>query len=469
MINKVIFNNIVFVVSAVVMASCGVTTPYQRPTQLPANGLFRTTADVDTTFSIAADAVLDFYNDPFLQQLITEALDSNMDVRLAVNRLAQLSELVLQRKAALYPTLTLGLNASVSDVSKYGNASKPANPFTELKLAATAGWEVDVWGKLSSLKRSQQASYLQQEATVRALQTYIVADVASAYYQLLMLDNQRVITEKNIKSYTDYLNTVKLLKESAQVTEVAVLQANAQLASAQAYLPQINAAIAIEENYICLLLGKAPTPILRSPHFDLTLFHAESLSTGIPAQLLVNRPDVQAAEYALCAAHEQFNAARAALYPQLTLSGSVGPDAKGLGNWFNMPGSLLWNMIGGLTQPVLNGRTLKTQKEIARLQKEASYLSFKQTLIYAGYEVSSALASIRFTTQQAAYQKEQVEALNKAYEYSQELLVNGYAIYLDVLSAQNSVLSSELALYSTYNTIIQQKINLYRALGGGWR
>ena len=460
---------ILYFATVVFIAGCAVTTPYQRPAQLPLDGLFRTCSDVDTTCSFAAGSVLDFYDDPLLQQLISEALDSNLNVRYAVNRLAQMSELVKQRRAAFYPTLTLGLYGSVSDVSKYGNSAKPANPFTELQLAATAGWEVDVWGKLSSLKRSQQAQYFQQEATVRAVQTQLVSNIASAYYQLIMLDQQRAVTEKSIESYTRYLNTVKALKQSAQVTEVAVLQANAQLASAQAYLPQINAAIAIEENDICLLLGKPPTDIVRSENLELTLFQPDSLSTGIPAQLLIYRPDVMMAEYALCAAHEQFNAARAALYPRLTLSGSIGPDAKGLENWFNMPGSLLWEVIGGLTQPVLDGRTLKTQKEIARLQEDATFLSFKQTLLNAGNEVSNALASIQFTIQQAAYQKEQVEALKKAYEYSQELLINGYATYLDVLSAQNSVLSSELAFYSTCNTIIQQKIILYRALGGGWR
>ena len=469
MIKQGLLYIILLVATVISITGCRVTTPYQRPDQLPVDGLFRMYSDVDTTYSIATASALDFYKDPFLQQLITEALDSNPDVLLAVNRLAQQSELVLQRKAAFYPSLTLGLSGSVSDVSKYGNASKPANPFTELKLAATAGWEADIWGKLSSMRKSQQAYYLQQEATVRAVQTQLAANIASAYYQLLMLDQQRVVTEKNIESYTNYLNTVKSLKESAQVTEVAVLQANAQLSSAKSYLPQINALIAIEENYICLLLGKTSAPIARSGSIDLTLFHPESSATGIPVQLLANRPDVQMAEFALCAAHEQFNAARAALYPQLTLSGSVGPDAKGIENWFNMPGSLLWNFVGGLTQPVLNGRTLKTQKEIAKLQEAAALLSFRQTLLNAGNEVSNALASIRFITQQVAYQREQVEALKKAYDYSQELLVNGYATYLDVLLAQNSVLSSELALYSTYNTIIQQKIILYRALGGGWR
>ena len=466
MVNR-LYNILIIIVAVFLIESCAVLTPYKRPDQLPVDGLFRYFTESDTTRSFATVSVHDFYNDPLLQQLITEALDSNLNVRIAINRLAQMSELWLQRKAALYPTLNLGLSGTVSDVSKYGNGSKPDNPTTDLRLIASAGWEIDIWGRLSSLKKSQEALYLQQEATVRATQTQIVASVASAYYQLIMLDHQREVTERNIASYTNYLQTVKDLKQSARVNEVAVLQANAQLASAKAYLPQIQASIALMENNLCLLLGTTPKAIARSGYIDLTLFHPEILSTGVPAQLLGNRPDVQAAEYALCSAHEQFNAARAAMYPQLTLTGSVGPDAKGLENWFNMPGSLLWNVIGGLTQPILNGRTLKTQKTIAQLQEDAAYLFFKQTLLNAGNEVSNALASIQFTTQQAAYQKEQVESLEKAYEYSQELLINDYATYLDVLLAQNNVLSSQLALYSTYNTIIQQKITLYRALGGG--
>ena len=453
---------------ALFLGSCAIT-PYKRSTQLPVDGLFPAFSNTDTTNSLAAVSVRDFYADPFLQQLIVEALDSNVNVKLAINRLAQVSQYLKQSKAALFPNLSLGLSGSVFNNSKYGNSVWLPNAYTDLQLAASAGWEIDIWGKLSSAKRSQQAQYFQQEATVRAIQTQIVSDVASAYYQLITLDHQRKVTEQNIESYSNYLQTVESLKESAQVNEVAVLQAKSQLASAQAYLPQIDESIVIEGNYICQLLGKTPAAVPRSCDFDLTLFHSETLQVGVPAQLLSNRPDVQAAEYALRSAHEQFNAARAAMYPQLNLTGSAGPDASGLANWFDMPGSLLWNAIAGLTQPIFNGRTLKTQKEIARLQEDAAFVSFRQTLLDAGNEVSNALASIHFITQQAAYQKEQVESLKKAYEYSQELLVNGYATYLDVLSAQNSVLSSELSLYATYNNIIQQKIILYRALGGGWK
>ena len=460
---------IIFAVVAIVLffGSCAVT-PYKRSAQLPLDGLFRPFAAVDTANNLALASVRSFYDDPLLQQLITEALDSNVNVKLAINRLAQSSQYLKQSKASLFPNLSLGLSGSAFNYSKYGNSTWDPNSYTDLQLSATAGWEIDIWGKLRSAKRSQQAQYLQQEATVRATITQIVSDIASAYYQLITLDHQQDVTKKSIESYTNYLQTVEALKQSAQVNEVAVLQAKSQSASAKAYLPQIEQSIALNENYICQLLGKAPAPVSRSSQFDLTLFHTENLSVGVPAQLLSNRPDVQAAEFALRSAHEQFNAAKAAMYPQLTLTGDIGIDSKGLANWFNLPGSLLWNAVAGLTQPLFNGRALKTQKEVARLQEDAAFISFKQTLLDAGNEVSNALASIHFIAQQADYQKEQVESLKKAYEYSQELLINGYATYLDVLSAQNNVLSSELSLYTTYNNIVQQKIILYRALGGGW-
>lgn len=443
---------------------------YNAPGVMGLKTLYRDSTVADTTQNIARIGWKSFYPDPNLQKLITEALDSNLNIKMAILKLNQAEQYVNQSKAAFAPTLSAGLSGTLSDNSKYGNAAHAVNPpFTDLKLSLSSSWEIDVWGKLSGAKRSQQALYFQQKATVEAVKTQLIANIASGYYQLITLDKQKEITERNIKSYARYLETVKSLKKSAQTTEVAVLQAKAQLATAKAYLPQIEASISTGENYICTLLGKPSSSVVRSQNIDLTDFHTEQLATGLPVQLLSNRPDVQAAEFALRAAHEQFNVAQAALYPQFNLSGAIGPDAKGISNWFNLPGSLFWNAVAGLTQPILNGRTLKTQKEIARLQKETALLTFKQSLLTAGNEVSNALASIRYSSQQAGFQKEQVDALKKAYEYSQELLVNGYATYLEVLSAQNSVLSSELSLYNTYNSIVQQKITLYRALGGGWQ
>jgi len=454
---------------AALMAGCAMQ-PYTRNANLPVNGSFRDASTKDSASSIAMINWHDFYSDPNLQKLITEALDSNLNMRLAINRLAQAGQYVRQSEAAFLPTLDAGVNGSLSNISKYGNSTPPANPpITDLKLTIYASWEADVWGKLRSAKKVQLANYLQQQSTVAAVRTQLVANIASAYYQLITLDKQKQVTLKNIESYSKYLETVKSLKTAAQVTEVAVLQAKAQLATAKVYLPQIESSIVTNENYISTLLGKTPSAIVRSTDIDLTLFHNEELNVGIPMQLLSNRPDVQAAEYALRASHEQFNVAKAAMYPQFTLAGSIGTESKNIANWFMLPGSMFWSAVAGLAQPILNGRTLKTQKEVARLQENAALLTFRQSLLNAGSEVSNALATIRFTAQQAEYQKEQVEALDKAYEYSQELLVNGYATYLDVLASQNSSLASELSLYNTYNNLIQQKITLYRALGGGWK
>ncbi|MBP1639967.1 MAG: efflux transporter outer rane subunit [Bacteroidetes bacterium] len=467
--NKIIYRFAFVLTGIVIFSACSVQR-YNAPGMLGLKALYRDSTAVDTAQNVAKIGWKSFYVDPNLQKLIAEALDSNLNIQSAILKLKQSEQYVSQSKAAFFPTLSAGLSGTLSDNSKYGNAAHATNPpYTDLKLSLSSSWEIDVWGKLSSAKKSQQALYLQQKATVEAVKTQLIANIASAYYQLITLDKQKEITECNIKSYARYLETVKSLKKSAQTTEVAVLQAKAQLATAKAYLPQIEASISTGENYICTLLGKPSSSVDRSPDVDLTAFHAEQLATGLPVQLLRNRPDVQAAEFALRAAHEQFNVAQAALYPQFNLSGAIGPDARGISNWFNLPGSLFWNAVAGLTQPILNGRTLKTQKEIARLQKETALLTFKQSLLTAGNEVSNALASIRYSSQQAGFQKEQVDALKKAYEYSQELLVNGYATYLEVLSAQNSVLSSELSLYNTYNSIVQQKITLYRALGGGWQ
>lgn len=460
---------IILPIALVALVAGCVVKPFKTDMGVMTKGLYRDSVTVDTT-SLASINWHDFYSDPYLQQLIKQALDSNLSVRLAINRLSQASQYYKQSEAAFLPTLNLGLNGSLSNVSKYGNSAVPLTvPITDLNLGLTAGWELDVWGKLNSAKKAQLATMLQQKATVEATRTQLISNVASAYYQLVLLDKQKQVTMQSIENYTKYLLMVQSMKKSAQVNEVAVLQAKAQLASASVYLPQINLSIVTTENYLAELLGKAPSVIVRSDSIDLTLFHTEPLHIGIPVQMLRRRPDVLAAEYALRASHEQFNVATAAMYPQVSLTGTFGTDTKSIANWFNLPGSIFWSAVAGLTQPILNGRALRTQHEVAKLQEAAALLTFKQTLLDAGSEVSNALASMHYLQQQATYQKEQVDALKTAYNYSQELLMNGYATYLDVLNAQNNELAIELSLYNTYNNIIQQKITLYRALGGGWQ
>lgn len=458
---------IIGVLSLLFVTGC-ITPKYKSPTSV-VNDLYRNVSTSDTT-NIAQIAWATFYEDAYLRGLLANALDSNLNLRVAINQIEQSREYFKQSKSAIAPSFNAGVNYSMGKPSDFGTSPLPADvkaPVNQFNFAVSASWEIDIWGKLRSAKQSAYARLLQQTATKNAIVTQLVSDVASSYYQLLMLDAQLRITTNTIENYTEYLETISVMKNSASVNEVAVQQAKAQLYGAKAMLPQLISAIEVTENYMCILLGKTPSTIARATDMNMSAINTD-LNTGIPTQLLANRPDVMASENALRAAHWQFNEARASLYPALTLNGQFGSEAMEIKNWFD-PKSLLWSVVGGLTQPLFNGRALRTQRNVAELQKDASLLNFQNQLLVAGAEVSNSLLRVKYTMEKAESQKEQVMALTNAYDYSQDLLKSGFATYLDVLAAQTGLFATELDLYQTYYDVLEQKIELYRALGGGWR
>lgn len=441
-------------------SSCAVK--YQQP-DVQKEALIRDAAPADTTFDISTLCWRDFYSDPILRSLIDSALTGNLDLQIAVNRIEQATSLYKQSKSALFPTL--GASASGGYVRSDLGASD--SPYFSLGL--NTSWEIDIWGRLSSAKRSKYQSLLAQESTKNAIITSLVANIATGYYTLVTLDTEKKFILDAIQNREDYLSTVKDLKEAAQVNEIAVLQAEAQLMTAKAYIPDIDKAIYQVENAICALLGIPPSPVERQEVkdlFEITLTNLDEV--GIPANLLRNRPDVLASEYELKSALESFNSAKAAMYPALTLTGNVSSDAVNIANWFAMPASLVYGIIGGLTQPIFNGRALRTNKEVAYKEFEAAEKSFKSTVLSAGTEVSNSIFALRSDKEKAEYLKKQYIALDKAYEYSVELLVNGYATYLDVLSAQEGMFNAEISLIQGVQNCLNDQIELYRALGGGW-
>lgn len=448
-----------------------VTPRYKSPANLVTEASFRGSVPGDSA-TLARIDWRTYYTDPHLQALIREALDSNLNLRISIRQTEEARAYFRQNRLAFFPTLALQAQAGLADPSRQSSSAVPSyvkTPVEQYLFGASSSWEIDIWGRLRSAKRAAYANLLSQEATRNAVLTQLIADVATGYYQLLMLDAQRRITEETIRNYTEYLETVKSLKESAQANEVAVQQAYAQLYGAKAYLPDLEAAVQVTENYLNLLMGRSAGPIVRAEDFDIDAVRESNL-TGVPAQLLQYRPDVMAAEFSLRAAHERFNVAKAAMYPALTISASAGSESMKFKQWFRFdsPTSLFWNAVAGLTQPVFNGRALRTQKEVAQLQRDEAFLGFRLTFLNAVSEVSNALLKCGTSTQKALYQKQQYEALSNAYEYSKLLLVRGYATYLDVLAAQTPLFNTRLALYETYYNAVQQKIELYRALGGGW-
>lgn len=451
---------ILFIAAALLSVSCAVK--YQQP-QVDVEHIVRGAEERDTTFDVAELKWREFYQDPYLVTLIDSALVNNFDMKIAIARIEQASAYFKQGRSSFFPSV----NANASAGYTKPDLASSQTPY--FSLGANLSWEIDIWGKISSAKRGKYESLLAQQSTRSAIQTKLIADIATAYYTLVVLDTEKEFVQETIRNREEYLATVKELKKAAQVTEVAVLQAEAQLMLAKTYLPEIEHAIFQSENTISLLMGVAPMHIERGSVKDLEEIHFPKVEEiGIPAKLLRNRPDVLAAEHSLKSAMEGFNSAKAAMYPSLTLTGNISTDGAQISQWFAMPGSLLYGIFGGLTQPIFNSRKLKTQKEVAYQEYQIAALNFQESVLNAGAEVSNVLSSLRANKEKVIYMTKQTVALGKAYEYSVELLINGYANYLDVLSAQEGLFNSKINLILGLQSCINDHINLYRALGGGW-
>ncbi|MFI3321654.1 MAG: efflux transporter outer membrane subunit [Rikenellaceae bacterium] len=465
-IRKKIYGALFIAAVASSLFSC-VTPRYKTPDNIIAQSVYRNGSS-DTTTIAAIDWDV-FYGDKYLRSLISEALDSNISLHLSISRIEQAKQYLYQSRAAFAPSFNASAQAIYTDPSSTG-ASQVAEgvktPISDYTLSVSASWEIDIWGKISSSKRASYANLLATEAAKDAVVTDLVANIATAYYQLVVMDSKLAVTQKTISLYQDYLDKVSIMKEQGQTNEVAVLQAKAQLYGAKGYLPQVKSGITIMENYISLLLGKSCTPIERCNSLELNSINY-SIDTGVPTALLQYRPDVRAAEFAMRSAHESFNVAKASMYPALTLTGQVGYESLAADTWFK-PESLFWNAVGGLTAPIFNARALRTQKKVAELQKNDSYLQFKLSLLNAMMEVSNSILSLDSATEKAEYDKLQYEAISTAFDYSMDLFERGYATYLDVLTAQNGLFTTELSLYDSYLDVATQRIELYRALGGGW-
>jgi multidrug efflux system outer membrane protein len=372
-----------------------------------------------------------------------------------------------QGKAGYLPSLNLKATMTHQELarnSQFGSFFNGA--LDQYELSGSLSWEADIWGKIRSNKRAFEAGYLKTVAAHQAVKTQLISSIAATYYQLLALDAQLDITKKTIETRESSVETIKALKDAGQVTQVAVDQNIAQYNNAKALQVDLEAAIFRTENTLSILLGKAPQRFERS---SLTEQIIESdLKLGVPMTLLRNRPDVMAAEYNLIQSFELTNVARSNFYPSLTLTGSGGFQSLDLSELINT-NSLFANLVGGVAQPIFNQRRIKTQYEVAKAQQEQALLNFKKSLLVAGNEVSNALYSYAAETKKFEFRQNEVEALRNAESNSEELLKNGYATYLDLLTARQSELSAELNVINSKLQQLLSVVNLYEALGGGWK
>ena len=447
------------------LVSCFAAKDYERP-QVVNEANYRTENLPQDTLSIATLSWKELFTDPILQGYIEEGLKNNMDIRVALQQIRIAEAYVKQGKAGYFPSLNGNAKYTHQEFSAGGQFGGQFSSLNQYELSGGLSWEADIWGKIRSNERAFQASYLQSVAAHQAVKSRLIANIASVYYQLLALDEQIRITEETIETRSKGLETTQALKEAGNVTEVGVKQTEAQLYTAQGILIDLKNQARLLENTMSILLGNAPQEIARgsleNQEIDIVL------NTGIPAQLLRNRPDVMAAEYKLMNAFELTNAARANFYPSLTLSATGGFQNIEIDKLFNA-NSLFATIIGGLTQPIFNKRQIRTQYEVSQAQQEQAYLDFRLAVITASKEVSDALYNYEAATEKIEVNQKEFEAYNLATGYSEELLNNGFANYLEVLNAQENALNSSLNLISTKNNQLQAIVDLYEALGGGWR
>ena len=444
------------------LSSCHIYKSYDRPEDITVEGLYRdTVAGGDT---LAADTAnfgnlpwKEVFTDARLQTLIEQALANNADLRSAALTVKQAQAALMSARLAYAPMLALSPQGTVSSWDK-GKATQTYS------LPVTASWQIDLFGQLLNPKRKAQVSLKQTQFYEQAVQTQVIANVANMYYTLLMLDRQLQISEATCDILKRNLETVEAMKEAAMANSVAVEQSRTAYAQVMASLPDIRQSIRETENALCLMLNQPAQSIARGTLESQEL--PAEFSTGIPLQLLSNRPDVKAAEMSLAASYYDTNSARAAFYPQITLSGSAG-WTNSAGTGIVNPGKLLASAIGSLTQPLFyRGANIARLKQ-AKAQEEQAKIQFQTTLLKAGNEVSNALYQYQMTSDKAVSREIQVNSARKAAEDTKELFNLGTSTYLEVLSAEQSYLSAQLSEVADTFDRMQSVISLYQALGGG--
>ncbi len=440
--------------AGLLLSSCGAYRKYQPVTEVDSM-IYGGAVEPTDTASMATIAWRDFFTDPALQSLIDSALTNNTDYQVAQLRTEQALASLGAAKLAYFPSLNLGADGNIARYD--GLTTKTYN------IGLNASWEVDIFGRLTAAKRGAAASAVSAEEQAQAVRTQLVAAVATSYYSLLMLDRQIEIAESTLENWTETIRVMELLKTAGMANEAGILQTKANRTGLQADVVAMTKSRKEIENSLCSLLAQNPQPVRRGKIADASF--TESLSTGLPVQLLANRPDVRAAEMELARTHYALGVARASFYPSLTLGGNVG-FTNNVGMVSN-PGQWLLNAVGQLVQPIFNRGQLRANYKIAKADREIALLQFNQALIDAGNEVNSALTDISAARERLALVKEQTGLLEDAVAKTELLMRHSPTNYLEVLTAQQALLGAQQSEVQCRYDEIAGIISLYHALGGG--
>lgn len=475
--DNTIYKNLSIAVVLFSLSSCAVSQYKAPEAELPEK--FRNTTNIDlvqdsTVTSIAKIPYREFFTDPTLLALLESGIANNNDMKVAVKQIESASLAFKQAQWGNVPTVNLTFgSASINRPSDNSMNGMMFGQFTGKKYiedyssSVNISWEADIWGKIKGRKDAALASYLQTQEAAKAVQTQLVAQIAQGYYNLLMLDTQLEITNKNVELVNKTLKVITKQQELGLTTSLAVEQQENTRDQILVTIPAIKEAIILQENALSILTGKMPGEIIRSAKLA-DMKTPEYKSVGIPSELLSYRPDVKSSELMIRQAFSNVKVSKASMYPALNITAQGGLNALNFKNWFEVPGSLFATAAGSLATPLLNGKQLKTQYEQSKITMEQSELNFKQTVLNAVGEVSNVLANIESADKQEEITKNLVIRSEKAVNTSNKLFQLDMATYLDVIIAQNNKLQAELSLANIKLMKLNSVVNLYRSLGGGW-
>ena len=446
--------------AAAALSSCHIYKAYDRPESIDASGIYRD--PVSATDTLAADTAnmgnlpwKEVFKDVKLQALIEEGLANNVDMQAAVLRVKEAKVMLTSARLSYLPSINLAPQGTMttmggSDMSK------------AYQLPLAASWEIDLFGKILNAKRGQQAMYLQSQYAQQAVRSQIICGIANVYYTLLMLDRQVEITTETAAIYKENVRAMEAMKLAGYVNEAAVTQMRAASHQVEASLLDLKRQVRETENSLAVLLAKAPQTIERGRLTDQVM--PDELTAGVPLQLLENRPDVKIAEMTLASAYYTTNQARSAFYPSIKIGGTTGWTFDEL--QIN-PAQFMFQALASLTQPIFNNGKLVANLKVSKAEEEIARMNYQQTILEAGQEVSNALCLYETADKKLLEDKGRVEQLQKAVTYTKALFQSAEATYLEILTAQQNLLSAELSEVSDNFQRIQAVINLYSALGGG--
>ena len=448
---------ITLAVTGLLLSGCGIYTKYEPVTSVP-DQLYGGEVVAEDTASLGNMDWRELFTDPHLQSLIEQGLQNNTDYQSAELRVEEAQATLMSAKLAFLPAFALAPQGTVSSFDTH----KATQAYS---LPVTASWELDIFGKITNAKRGAVAALEGSEAYRQAVQSQLIATVANSYYTLSMLDAQLDVNIRTLETWRKTVRTMEALKKAGKSNDAAVLQAQANVLSLESAQLALRKSITETENALYALVGVTNYPEIKRGSLIDAVF-PDTLVTGVPLQLLANRPDVRQAEHNLAQSFYAINVARAAFYPSISLSGTIGWTNNGGGIVAN-PGQWLLNAIGSLTQPLFNRGANVANLRIAEARQEEAKLLFRQSLLDAGKEVNNALTAWQTANGQIEIADNQVDTLKEAVRKTELLMRHSPTTYLEVLTAQQSLLDAELtALQSRYDRI-QSIITLYHALGGG--